>query len=208
MVNPHIATAFLVASDRSEPEDVVRVVQNDVITAFVVADGAGGLAGGARAAHLVVESFVDVVEDLASADAAPEHWCEFLRRVDDRLFHDTLAGESTGVVGVVRDRVVIGASVGDHQAWLVTGDSYQVLTSAQQRQRLGSGRATPVAFEASLATGSVILTATDGLFGAVPAAAILAALRTAPAPEKLVSLARSRSGKLYDDVGIAIVSVT
>jgi len=55
-------------------------------------------------------------------------------------------------------------------------------------------------------TKSVVLAATDGLFHAAQANAICSVLLEDPTPEKLVALARSRSGKLYDDVGLVIVS--
>ena len=55
---------------------------------------------------------------------------------------------------------------------------------------------------------TVILAATDGLFRAAQADTIRSALLGAPTPETLVALARSRSGKLYDDVGLVIVTVT
>jgi serine/threonine protein phosphatase PrpC len=207
MVSTSISVASLVASDRSTPEDAVRVVQADAITGFIVADGAGGLGGGARAAHLVVETLEGMMRSVGRATVTPASWCQFLLELDDRLLRDADAGESTAVVAAIRDGLVTGASVGDSEAWLVTRGECQVLTSGQQRLRLGSGRAVPVGFETAVVNDSMIVAATDGLFHAARADAICAVLRTAPTPERLVALARSRSGKLYDDVGIVIVAI-
>ncbi len=203
-----ITVLSCVESDRAAPEDVVRVVQTAETVAFAVADGAGGLGGGARAARLVVEGFEGVVGEMAPGDATPELWCEFLVRLDAQLQRDSDAGESTAVVAVLRDHEVVGASVGDSEAWVMGRDgACEVLTSGQQKSRLGSGRANPVGFRATV-TNAVVLAATDGLFHAAPADTIRALLRGAPTPEELVALARSRSGKLYDDVGLVIVAVT
>jgi len=196
-----------VESYRSAPEDFVHVFQHDQLAAFVVADGAGGVGGGARAAQLVVRAFEDEIGGLSASRATPEMWCEFLLRLDGQIERDSDAGESTAVVVVVRDNEVVGASVGDSEAWVVVRDgNHEVLTSGQHKSRLGSGRANPVGFRATVAN-SVIIAATDGLFNYAPAEAIRSVLRATPTPENLVALARSRSGKLYDDVGLVIVSV-
>lgn len=197
-----------VASDRSAPEDVVQVLETDELAAFVVADGAGGLGGGARAAHLVVEGFEAVMKNVSSAEATSEMLCAFLGELDGRIQRDPDAGESTAVVAVILDGQVVGASVGDSELWMVAGDgSFEILTSGQHKSRLGSGRAAPVGFQAKVGD-SMIIAATDGLFHAAPADAICSVLRADPTLEKLLALARSRSGKLYDDVGIVLVLVS
>ncbi len=197
-----------VESDRAAPEDAVRVIQTPDAVAFAVADGAGGVGGGARAARLVVDGFEGVIGEMAPGDGTPERWCEFLLRLDAELQRDPDAGESTAIAAVVRDNEVVGASVGDSEAWAMGPDgACKVLTSGQQKWRLGSGRANPVGFRATV-MNAVLLAATDGLFHAAKADTIRTALLGAPTPEKLVALARSRSGKLYDDVGLVIVTVT
>ena len=147
------------------------------------------------------------MRNVSPAVVTPDGWCRFLLQLDERVKRDPDAGESTAVVAMVCDGRVMGASVGDSEAWMVARDgSYEVLTSGQYKPRLGSGRATPVGFEGTV-SDSVIIAATDGLFHAASADAICSALRASPTPERLVTLARSRSGKLYDDVGIVVVSV-
>lgn len=206
LVTGILSLASGVASDRAIPEDAVRVLQTDELVAFVVADGAGGLGGGARAARLVVEAFEKTISRGSSNGATPEMWCEFLLRLDAEVLRDSDAGESTAVVAVVRDNEVVGASVGDSEAWVVgSDDTWEIITSAQHKSRLGSGRASPVGFRTTVRNG-ILLAATDGLFHAARADAIRAALLGAPTPEKLVASARSRSGKLYDDVGVVVVT--
>lgn len=206
MVTPPMFTASMVASDRAHPEDAVRVVEGDAVTALVVADGAGGIAGGARAAQLVIESFAAAMTNVSGAPPTSEGWCRFLAQLDEQLSRDAAAGESTAVVASVHEGVVVGASVGDSEAWLVSADERRVLTAAQLKARLGSSRAAPVGFETTMVPDSVMLAATDGLFRSVPVDAICSALRGSASPAELVALARSRSGKLYDDVGLIIVA--
>jgi hypothetical protein len=50
-----------------------------------------------------------------------------------------MAGETTGVVVVVSPAGLIGVSVGDSAAWLITGTGIDDLTAGQRRARLGSG---------------------------------------------------------------------
>lgn len=202
-----ISIASSVASDRSVPEDAVRVIRTGDFVAFVVADGAGGLGGGARAAQLVVKNFEDEIRKLPVGGTTAEMWCDFLLLLDSRIERDSIAGESTALVAMLDEKQVVGASVGDSELWTVARDgSREVLTSGQHKSRLGSGRAKPVGFRAALAN-SVIIAATDGLFHNAPADAICAVLCADPTPEKLVTLVRSRSGRLYDDVGLVVVSV-
>src|SRR5690606_33522593 len=80
---------------------------------------AAGLGGGARAAHLVVERFEAVMKNVSSAEATSEMLCSFLRELDGRIQRDPDAGESTAVVAVILDGQVVGASVGDSEAWMV-----------------------------------------------------------------------------------------
>ncbi|MBK6918620.1 MAG: SpoIIE family protein phosphatase [Deltaproteobacteria bacterium] len=201
-------TASLVASDRAHPEDAVLVIENDAGTALVVADGAGGIAGGARAAQLVIASFAAAMADAFGAPPTSQSWCRFLCQLDEQLARDAAAGEATAVVASIHEGVVVGASVGDSEAWLVSSAERRDLTAAQQKARLGSNRASPVGFEATVVPDSIMLAATDGLFRSAPADAICSALRGSPSPSpaKLVALARSSSGKLYDDVGLVVVA--
>ncbi len=182
-------------------------MQTAETVAFVVADGAGGLGGGARAAELAAAGFESLIQEMSPGEVTPEVWCELLAQLDAKLERDPDAGESTAVVAIIHEHRVVGASVGDSEAWVVVPNgAREILTSGQHKARLGSGRATPVGFRTTVAEG-VLLAATDGLFHAANPDTIRAALLGTPTPEALVALARSRSGKLYDDVGLVVVTV-
>jgi serine/threonine protein phosphatase PrpC len=173
--------------------------------AFAVADGAGGLGGGGQAAELVVRSFALAVStDPLLVD--PGWWTALLRAIE--LARDRDAGESTAVVGVLDRDALVGASVGDSDAWLIGTNDVNVVTGMQHRRpRLGTGAANPVAFTAAAAS-HVLLVGSDGLFGSVRPAAICDAVRRLPAPDRgraLVELARGKSGRLYDDLGIVLL---
>ena len=206
VVNSSSYVAFEVASDRVISEDAVRVLQIGDHVAFAVADGAGGLSGGARAAQLVVEGFERAIEKAAVDQLTSDMLCALLLELDAQIQRDRDAGESTAVVGLLRDRRLVGASVGDSEVWRVPHvGSHEVLTSGQQKPRLGSGRATPVGFHSNVGD-ALVLAATDGLFHAVSSTTICSLLRDEPSPKKLIAAARSKSGKLYDDIGIVLVS--
>lgn len=171
-----------------------------------MADGAGGLGGGAVAARLVVEGVERLIREQGLSQVTTRRLCALHSRLDAELQQDSSAGESTAVVAVVRNDEILGASVGDSGAWVMRPDgACEVLTDGQYKWRLGSGRAKPLAFRATV-VNSVVLAATDGLFRAAQPESIRRALQASPTPERMVELARSRSGKLYDDVGLVILT--
>ncbi|MBX2796125.1 MAG: hypothetical protein KTR31_00610 [Myxococcales bacterium] len=162
----------------------------------VLADGAGGVPGGARAADIATSWA------LRHADADP---ITIVKEADRAVQRDPFAGETTLVVTHVGAEIH-GASAGDSEAWLVHGD---VLTAGQHRRgRLGSGRCVPVAFHNRF-TGR-LLVATDGLFGYARPAAIRAAAslrRLDDAARALVELVRLPSGDFMDDVAFVLVDL-
>lgn len=168
---------------------------------LVVADGAGGVVGGARAAERVVgaaRALLDRAKGLPDAAA----WCDFLRAMDEELARGRDVGETTAVVlSVTRDSVV-GASVGDSGAWDVAGDGVDELTEGQHPTRLGTGRAQPRAVTRFGALGTLVV-ASDGLWRYAAREAIAEAARgevLEAVPDALIDLARLPSGGLQDDV--------
>lgn len=165
---------------------------------LVVADGAGGTGDGARAAEAVIAA---VATNLELHDA--EAWAALLARVDMALRH----GETTVVVVSIAGDQLRGASVGDSGAWLIDADGYRVLTEGQPRKPLlGSGRAVPVPFAASLGERTLLL-ASDGLLNYTSPQRItdLAMASTLPGlAKRLCDLVRLRSGALPDDVAVLL----
>jgi serine/threonine protein phosphatase PrpC len=201
--------ARALASLRERGEDRVDVLEHGGTLVVVVADGVGGLFGGARAAELLVERVRDVTASPAFTPLCAEVWVDLLARVDLLLEADHAAGETTGVVMAIAEGSVFGASSGDSAAWIVQHDGkVDDLTVGQHRKlRLGSGRATPVPFSRSRLAGTLVA-ATDGLFNyARPEriAAVALGEDLDDVARDLIQLVRLPSGALQDDVGMVLV---
>lgn len=199
-------TAKVVEAWEGGCQDRADVFETDTAVVIIVADGAGGASGGAKAADHVVAK----VEDAANSDRDlldPWLWLRVLKEVDEALVGDPVAGETTGVVAACGADKIAGASVGDSGCWLLTADGVQNLTERQRRRPLlGSGVAAPVPLEESFAAGTLVA-ASDGLWKYASMDRI-APLATGDGPEiaarKLVDLVRLRSGALQDDVSVIL----
>ncbi|WP_437724359.1 protein phosphatase 2C domain-containing protein [Sorangium sp. So ce861] len=188
----------------SRNEDRLEVFCRGARWTIAVADGAGGIAGGARAASDAVGAAAAFGAEAARTTA---DWCAFLRDLDRRLAEGRHAGETTLVVVQVAEGAVHGASVGDSRAWMIHEGSPLDLTAAQHRKPLlGTGAAVPVPISPRSLAGR-ILVATDGLFNYVPAQAIAALASRSPveqAARALVDRARLPGGGLHDDIALVI----
>lgn len=115
---------------------------------------------------------------------------------------------STVIAIVIEAGVVRGASVGDSEAWIISGGQIVDLTVAQNRKPLlASGEAVPVELGPTPFAGR-LLVGTDGLFKYARAeriAAVASAEPVARAVEDLVDLARLSNGSLQDDVAVALL---
>ena len=181
--------------------------QRDGRSVIVLADGAGGLPGGEKAAALVVQH-VQTRWETDDLPASPEGLCEVLRELDLIVSSDATAGETTAVVLLVHSGAVIGSTVGDSEVWLVGEGEPVVLTEDQDKRRLGGGRARPVAFGPAPLGACRLLAATDGLFGFVPRERVLDVCRDGPcneAADRLVEAARASDGTFADDVTVVLV---
>jgi hypothetical protein len=173
-----------------------------------VADGAGGMTGGAAAADLVERA---AREALRTADPEdPSAWERLLLDVDRRIVAAG-AGQTTAVLVAVTPTRWCGASVGDSVAWGLAPDGpIADLTDRQRRKPLlGSGEAVPVGFSA--AARGRLLVATDGLAKYAPMGRIAAAAVSAPLERvgaELVDLVRLPRGTLQDDVAVVVVGAT
>jgi serine/threonine protein phosphatase PrpC len=170
---------------------------------LVVADGAGGVAGGAEAAQ-------EVVDLLRTLDPTRGHdWVQVLLRLDAHLSSTAGLGETTAVVAFVTDEEIMGASVGDSGGWMLT-DIWLNLSEGQRRKPLlGSGAAVPIGF-GPFPVGQRVLIGSDGLFKYVDAERIGRLASNASlesAASELVHAARLPSGGLQDDIAIVIAAL-
>jgi len=170
-----------------------------------VADGAGGTGGGAVAAECFIAFVASLAQDVVSTD-----WFAALCTFDDQLSVDPSGGHTTGIVAFVDGERVIGASVGDSAAWLISPSGQLRDLTARQRRRplLGSGEALPVQLQAER-RGDCVLLASDGLFKYPPLDRICTLAThgsVANAADALVDCVRLPSGALQDDVAVVIVS--
>lgn len=170
-----------------------------------VADGAGGKGGGAVAAGCLIAFVANLSQETASAD-----WFAALCAFDDELSVRPLGGQTTGVVAFVDSKRILGASVGDSSAWLISRSGLTIDLTARQRRRPlpCCGDALPVQFEAER-LGTRVVLASDGLFKCAPADRICAlAVRgsVVDAADALVNCLRLPSGDFQDDVAVVLIS--
>jgi serine/threonine protein phosphatase PrpC len=170
-----------------------------------VADGAGGSGDGAAAAERVITGLAELAGAAASTD-----WFAALLELDDDLLAHRPGCQTTGVVAYVTAVRIVGASVGDSSARLISPTGEMTYLTAQQRSRplLGSGEAVPVIFEADLTGGRLVL-GSDGLFKYSTAERICSLAMqgsVTEAADALANCVRLASGDLQDDVAVVVVS--
>jgi len=191
-------------------QDRAEFFERDPVVVLVVADGAGGIGGGAEAAEYLVrkvEQAVDGAEDLDDSAL----WCRLLAEADAGLLDDPESGETTAVVAACTATRIVGASAGDSGCWLLTGIGGSAraihLTHHQQHKPLlGSGEAFPVPFEAGFPEGTVLV-ASDGLLKYSPMeriAPVVLGYAVDEAVDRLVDLVRLKSGCVQDDVSVVL----
>lgn len=206
MPSPYLYCRKL-ASGRQSSEDVAEVFERGDDLVVVVGDGAGGMRGGALASAALVEMVRSTAGNSALDVRDADLWTVLLKEADGTLAA-RIAGETTAVIVVVGPSGLTGVSVGDSEAWIVAARSIDDLTRSQERPRLGSGRAAPVAFQRRQLDG-VLLVATDGLFKYASPGRIAATVREGDvqqAADRLGALVRLPSGGFQDDVGIVAVA--
>lgn len=198
--------AVAVESYRPVGQDRADVFHVGDALVVVVADGAGGIAGGAEAADAVVAAVREAVE--AGVDLRPRPWSDLLVALDRRMLASPEIGESTAVVVAVSPEGVAGSSVGDSAAWIAAPDRLLDLTAYQARKPfLGTGAARAVGFAAGPLAGT-LLVASDGLVKYDSREDIARTARgedLASAAATLIQQVRLPSGQLQDDVAVVLV---
>jgi serine/threonine protein phosphatase PrpC len=168
----------------------------------IVADGAGGVGGGATAAETLCSALESCVKGTP--------WESWLAQRDREMSTSKTQGLAAAVVlQVANDGAILGASVGDCEAWILEDGQPRSLTSGQQRKPLlGSGAAIPVAFTGNLSRGTLVV-GTDGLWKYTNLVRIREAAAARPheaATQSLTDAVRLRSGSLQDDVAVFVLT--
>ena len=186
-------------------QDRASALQVGDADVLLLADGAGGISGGAEAA----EKTIQLMKDHFLCKGVPEEYIsleEELRQIDISLFEDSAAGECTVIIAVIQSNHIIGASVGDSLCWTFNQMFDYELTRLQHKKPLlGSGNAIPIGF-GPFEIDCFLVMASDGLFGYTTIENIKATLKDPleQIPTCLINLVRLRSGALNDDVSIIV----
>lgn len=207
-------TARLLDSYREASEDRAEfVIVSETTLVLIVADGVGGRENGGNAASLAVKLTREVVSRATTRELSDTHfWQQTFHYADESVSDETMCGETTLVAFCLTPTRVVGACVGDSEAWWISpSGTFQVLTEGGRKPYLGRGMASPITFTFSTPQAGTLLVATDGLFkytdaeqiaqtivgGGTDLQTIAAALR---------DLVRSSSGVLYDDFAVLLAT--
>ncbi|GAB5541304.1 MAG: SpoIIE family protein phosphatase [Sandaracinaceae bacterium] len=207
LLNTRLDTLHTTHSAFARGHDRAGIFGDERRALLVVADGAGGQTGAARAASLVV----DAVRDLAATRSEPlgvRGLIALLERLDRAVLSERDAGQTTAVVAEVVEDRFWGASVGDSGAWLVHERHHLDLTRAQHRKwRVGSGFARPIGFGPLPLVGTLML-ASDGVLECAPPDRLLRAFSPRDSlgavAGNLARAVRLPDGGLRDDVAVAL----
>ena len=184
---------------RGRGDDRASVFERDDGLVIALADGAGGTANGAKAAQAVIDAAG------ASVDRTSD-WGSLLSVLDrdvGRLAH----GQTTAVVLTVGPDGIVGASVGDSGAWLISAGDAIDLTDGQTRKPLVGAGCHPFRVEAESLGIQTLLVASDGLLRYAKRDAIVRIANGEDLPEAaraLVDLVKLPTGGLQDDVSIVL----
>jgi len=205
-ISSFFKTDLATAAAHSENQDRAAVIESPHGILLIIADGAGGMSGGEKAAEFVIQG---IKEQFVSEEAFsnPLTWYNILNQADHLLYVHPLAGETTAVVVAISDGFICGASVGDSSAFLLQDNIDIELTAKQwQKPRLGSGIAIPTTYGPIPLTG-ILLLATDGLMKYAPPAKIRDIVlnnHVESVANQLIESVRYPSGNLPDDVTVIV----
>lgn len=194
------------ASPRPSSDDRASAVRIGANVIVAVADGVGGITGGATAAERFVAGVMESTSapdfDLLNA----ESWLGLLVALDHEISRLPEGGETTGIALVVTPSAIVGAACGDSQAWVINDvDAYALTDDVPRKPRLGSGRARPSSFSSHVRGRLVV--ATDGLFDYVPMDAIRRVVveNRDDTANALIRLIERRYRALPDDVAMVVI---
>ena len=159
--------------------DRLSVLRNAHCTLIALADGVDSSKSAQVAAALTVNELARCFRNGVLPEE-PEDWAMILEAIDHVVLTDPDAGETSALVMLVRQGVVVGASVGDSVAYLAGApgepeEPHRLITPpARPGPPMGTGLAVPVALgpmklEGKLVTRRAGRFAADGAAGAAVA---------------------------------------
>jgi len=138
--------------------DRLSVLRNAHCTLIALADGVDSSGSAQVAAARAVNELARCFRNGALPED-PADWAMVLEAIDHVVLGDPDAGETSTLVMLVRQGVVVGASVGDSLAYVVGPSSgkARLLTPFPRRApRIGTGLAEPVGFGPAALDGKLI----------------------------------------------------
>ena len=193
----------LVLAGNPELQDRLEIFSDEDRIVVALADGAGGISGGAEAAELLI----GITGENRAALLNARDCVKVLETADEQISDHAVAGETTGLILIARGSQIFGASVGDSEAWSYSSDSMVHLTRDQRRKPfLGSGAAKATGFSFEAREGLIVI-AGDGLWKYTSQQKIVSEVQgvhRSTLLERLSNLVRLRSGALQDDVAMAV----
>ena len=197
-------TAVRVMAAGVRGEDRAAVHEFPDSTIVVLADGAGGLSGGAEAADRIVAALA------GPFPASPAVLRDALLDVDASLYLDSTAGSAACALLVVDATGVAGAVAGDVEVMRLGRDRVERLVGRREpKPLLGEGGCWPAVF-AARRSATRLLACSDGLWKYVRPDAFLAAAReidVEAAADALANAARLPGGALQDDLSLVLLDV-
>jgi len=195
------------AAGNLENQDRGAVLNSSAGLVLVVADGAGGQSGGTAAATLAVGLVHQRANELRNLNSC----VSLLQKMDQTIYKDRVAGETTCALAVATEAAIYGASVGDSGVWVINESSFVNLSERQSRKPfIGSGSAWPLPFECMRTGKESLLLATDGLLKYTSSERIITVCREhkpSEVPRRLIELVRYPSGALPDDATVIFAYV-
>jgi hypothetical protein len=142
--------------------DRLSVLRDAHRTLIALADGADSSAASQTAAARTVNELARCFRN-GALPPDPRDWVMVLEAIDKVVFSDPDAGETSALVMLVQQGVVVGASVGDSLAYVVPAVGEPgLLTSGQRKEpRIGTGLACPFGFGPVQLDGKLITRRAD-----------------------------------------------
>lgn len=166
--------------------DRLSVLRDAHRTLIALADGADSREAAQTAAARTVNELARCFRR-GSLPRSPEEWVMLLEGIDHAVLADPDAGETSALVMLVEQGVVVGASVGNSLAYVVRseGEPHLLTRSERRSSRIGTGLAAPVGFGPAQLDGKLI-TRRAGRFDAFGLPPAIAAARASEAASSLV----------------------